>query len=150
VKIDFIAPDAADLDSFIKLMRELYAHDTISFDEAHARAALAGLLNNPAHGSAWFINADGSVAGYIVVTFGYSLEFQGVDAFLDELFISKPYRRQGIGRRAIAFAELVCKERGVRAMHLEVDRANTNAQSLYRELGFMDHDRYLLTKWFIE
>lgn len=131
----------------LDLMRELYHHDTIVFDRESARTALRQLLDNPAHGTAWLIHVDGAVAGYLVVTFGYSLEFHGVDAFLDELFILEAFRRQGIGRRAIGVAEDACRARGVSALHLEVDRANTAAQSLYRELGFIDHDRYLLTKW---
>jgi ribosomal protein S18 acetylase RimI-like enzyme len=32
-------------------------------------------------------------------------------------------------------------------LHLEVERANTAAQGVYRRAGFKDHDRYLLTKW---
>jgi ribosomal protein S18 acetylase RimI-like enzyme len=34
----------------------------------------------------------------------------------------------------------------VRALHLEVERANTEAQAFYHKAGFADHDRYLLTK----
>ena len=47
----------------------------------------------------------------------------------------------------VGFAEGVCRGRGVRALHLEVERENTRAQSIYRRAGFVDHDRYLLTKW---
>jgi diamine N-acetyltransferase len=32
-------------------------------------------------------------------------------------------------------------------MHLEVDRANTRAQEVYRKAGYKDHDRFLWTKW---
>jgi ribosomal protein S18 acetylase RimI-like enzyme len=35
----------------------------------------------------------------------------------------------------------------VRALHLEVERANTAAQGLYRKFGFADHERYLFTRW---
>ncbi len=31
-------------------------------------------------------------------------------------------------------------------LHLEVERANARAQNVYRRQGFVDHDRYLLTK----
>ncbi len=40
-----------------------------------------------------------------------------------------------------------CRELGVRALHLEVERENVEAQALYRRIGYKDHDRYLLTKW---
>ena len=46
----------------------------------------------------------------------------------------------------MAFAETQCRAVGVRALHLEVERDNTNARALYRKVGFVDHDRYLMTK----
>jgi len=36
---------------------------------------------------------------------------------------------------------------GISAVHLEVDHTNTVAQALYRKAGFVDHDRYLMTRW---
>ncbi len=142
-----LTPEMDHIDSVLELMRRLYEHDSISFDKPAARGALANLVNKAEHGIVWLMK-DGDVSvGYAVVTFGYSLEFRGVDAFLDELYISESYRGQGLGRRAIERVEKYCRARGVHALHLEVERENTDAQAVYRKLGFRDHDRYLLTKW---
>ena len=141
------AAGAADSDTLITMMRGLYEHDRIAFDEAAARAALAQLLADERFGLAHLILVGGEVAGYIVVTFGFSLEFRGRDAFVDELFVREEFRGRGAGAAALRFAEGLCRARGVRALHLEVERANTGAQALYRRAGFADHDRYLLTKW---
>ena len=46
-----------------------------------------------------------------------------------------------------SFLADVCRTEGIAALHLEVERANTIAQEVYRKQGFKDHDRYLLTKW---
>src|SRR5918997_799998 len=100
-----------------------------------------------AHALAYLLLSGGEVAGYVVITFGFSLEFRGRDAFIDELFVKDAFRGRGLGAATIRFAEGVCRGRGVRALHLEVERANTGAQSVYRRAGFKDHDRYLLTKW---
>ena len=48
---------------------------------------------------------------------------------------------------AIRFVEDACRDLGVEALHLEVERGNTRAQTVYHKAGFADHDRYLLTKW---
>jgi len=45
------------------------------------------------------------------------------------------------------FVEQRAQELGVTAIHLEVDRGNKPAQGLYRRTGYVDHDRYLMTKW---
>ncbi|NUM52856.1 MAG: GNAT family N-acetyltransferase [Candidatus Hydrogenedentes bacterium] len=147
--VDFsrLAPDSPAIDAVVYLMGRLYEHDSIPYDERAARTALEGLLADERHGAAWIMEDGGTPMGYAVVTFGYSLEFRGVDAFLDELYIEESHRGQGIARRAIELAEEFCANHGVRALHLEVERGNTGAQAVYRKLGFSDHDRYLLTKW---
>ena len=95
------------------------------------------------------IEADGGPVGYVVLTLGFSLEFHGRDAFVDEIYIRAQYRGRGIGGKALAFAEGACRSLGVRALHLEVERKNTAAQAVYRKVGFKDHDRYLMTKYVV-
>ena len=78
---------------------------------------------------------------------GFSFEFHGHDAFIDELYIEAAFRRRGYGRQAVAFVEKRAHEMGVNAIHLEVDRGNDPACELYRRAGYQDHDRFLMTKW---
>jgi diamine N-acetyltransferase len=66
--------------------------------------------------------------------------------YVNEVYIRAGYRGQGIGRQAMAFAETQCRTLGVRALHLEVERDNITAYALYRKVGFVGHDRYLMTK----
>ena len=69
--------------------------------------------------------------GYLVVAFGYSLEFRGRDAFVDELYVAPTHRGRGLGREALRVAEPCCLEAGVRALHLEVRPGNARARGLY-------------------
>jgi GNAT superfamily N-acetyltransferase len=39
--------------------------------------------------------------GYIVLTFGYSLEYLGRDAFIDEFYLRESYRGRRWGRRTL-------------------------------------------------
>lgn len=143
----FRAADPSDADVLIEMMRDFNEHERIAFDEPAVRAVLAQLFANDSYGLARLILLDGEVAGYVIIVFGFSIEFRGRDAFIDELFVKDEFRGRGVGVAALRFAEGVCRERGVRALHLEVERENMGAQSLYRRAGFIDHDRYLLTKW---
>jgi ribosomal protein S18 acetylase RimI-like enzyme len=69
-------------------------------------------------------------------------------ALLDlmELFVSPSHRGRGLGRRALEEIDEACRELGVRALHLEVEKDNFPAAELYRQRGFEDHDRRLMTK----
>lgn len=127
-------------------MRAFYVGEGYPFDERAAATALAELVRAPALGRVWLIVEGEEPVGYVALTFGYSLEFHGRDAFIDELFVRAERRGQGAGTAALRFVLDACPVLGVHALHLEVERVNTAAQALYRRLGFHDHDRYLLTR----
>jgi ribosomal protein S18 acetylase RimI-like enzyme len=142
----FTPADAPDGELLIELMREFYAIEHLEFDEVKARAALEQILRDRRFGVIHVIRVDGAAAGYLVLTFGFSLEFGGRDAFVDEIYLRENFRGRGLGKAALELAEAVCREEKIRALRLEVDRVNARAQSVYRQAGFRDHDRYLLTK----
>jgi len=136
----------SDVDTLLSLMCEYYAFDHHPFDRARAETAVRGLLQDPALGGIWLICDREAVVGYVALTFGYSLELLGRDAFVDELFLLESHRRRGWGRQAVAFIEQAARALGVRALHLEVTQHNHNANQFYRKLGFQDREHHLFTK----
>jgi diamine N-acetyltransferase len=147
MEIMFKLADNSDTETLVEFIREFHEFEHLPFDESTIRLMLPNILNNDALGRVWLIQDGSEPIGYIVLAFGYSLEFLGRDAIIDELYIRESHRGQGIGTSAIQFVEDACSSLGIQAVHLEVDRQNTAAQSLYRKVGFEDHDRYLMTKW---
>ena len=135
------------LPDLLTLMRELYAHQHMSFDEEAARAALRAVLSDESLGRIFLIHSGGHLAGYFALTFCFSLEFHGRFGLLDELYIREQCRGQGLGRRAEALATTICKDEGLAALRLEVGKDNTAAKSLYSRLGFNVEPRKLMTKW---
>jgi ribosomal protein S18 acetylase RimI-like enzyme len=127
-------------------MRRYYAADGYPFDEALARSAVARLAADSSLGRLWVVAEDGAVVGYLALTFGFSLEYGGRDAFIDEVVIDDAHRGRGHGGALLRRAEAECRGAGVRAVHLEVERGKDAALGLYRRLGFEDHDRFLLTR----
>jgi diamine N-acetyltransferase len=119
----------------------------IPFDESAARLAFRQFLSLPAFGRIWLIYDGAAPVGYIILTVGFSFEFRGHDAFIDELYIVPGQRRRGRGREAMAFVEQEAREMGIHAIHLEVESGNHPARELYRHTGYKDHQRLLMTKW---
>ena len=137
----------ADLGLLLGFMRALYDEDGSTPLRADAaEAALRRLLAEPRHGLVQVIEQGGEPAGYIVLTWGFSLEFHGRDAFIDELYIAPQHRGAGLGRDAVAWAELACREHDARAVHLEVEMDNEVAHALYRGRGFAERGLRLMTK----
>lgn len=137
----------ADVAPIVALMRGYYAEDGYSFEAVQSRHALRTLLGDDTLGRVWVLEDEEGVAGYLVVTLGYSLEYGGRDAFIDELFLAERARGRGAGRQALDLAEAWCRERGVRALHLEVEPHRDQASELYRRRGFVDRGRRLMTLW---
>jgi len=136
----------------LKMMRGLAEQEpgAYFFNEPVVREVLRKFLADASLGEAWVFCDAAAVVGYIVLTFGFSFEYHGRDAFIDELYIEPAYRRQGLGRRAMEFIAQRSRERGVEAIHLEVDEGNTAAEELYRRAGYDDQSRFLMTKWLTE
>ena len=135
--------------ALLPMMRALAEHEpgAIPFDERGARAAFRQFLSLPAFGRVWLLYESATLVGYIVLTIGFSFEFHGHDAFVDELYIVPEHRHRGYGRQALAFLEQKAREMAVTAVHLEADHGNDPAIELYRRSGYRDHERFLMTKW---
>lgn len=129
----------------VELMSEFYAESSYALDRQRAEEAFRTLLADARLGRVWLIQSEGHVVGYVVVTFGYSMEYGGRDAFIDDLFIRPAFRGKGVGTMTLDAVRTEAVELGVRALHLEVGRDNPTAQTLYRQAGFKDNDRQLLT-----
>jgi len=152
---DPVAPEfrqatVADANLLLDFMRDYYAFDGHHYDRDKARAALLTLLQDsesatPTFGIVWLILDNALPVGYIVLCFGYSLEYHGRDAFIDEFYLLASHRRRGWGKTTIAFLQAQGRLRNIRAFHLEVVRRNTTALKFYRKLGFKHHDHHLMT-----
>lgn len=136
-----------DVPALLELMREFYSGQEMKFSAAVAESCLSGLITDPKLGRVFLLYADGTLAGYCVLTFCFSLEFQGRFALLDELYVREGFRQRGISREVIAQAEEVCRQSGIKAMRLEVWVGNTIAKSVYQSCGFITEERNLMTKW---
>ncbi len=143
----FVPLTAARAREVLAWMSLLYRHEDLFFDEPRALRAVEELIANPELGGIWWIEAEGVVAGYFVLTICYSLEFGGRFGMLDEFFIAEALRGKGIGTQALAFAAEWCRGRRLEALRLEVDPRNKRGQKLYRRSGFELQERYLMTRW---
>ena len=135
-----------DLVRLLVLMEQYYKYDRHNFDHDAAKKAMRRLLADRNLGTVLLITEGRAAIGYLVLAFGYSLEFHGRDAFVDEFFLLEKYRGKGIGNAALKHAQRTAEKHGVMALHLEVTRHNSRVVNFYRREGFVDHNRYLMTK----
>src|SRR5665213_157472 len=124
----------ADRDRLLPMMQDFYAAQLLSFTPA-VIAAAANLLATPTLGHISLIRDGGEIVGYLVLTFGYSLERAGLTALLDELYVLPSHRNRGYGTAALHHAIASTTAAHCLSLHIEVDHANTAAHALYARLG---------------
>ena len=87
------------------------------------------LTDNPA-ARCWVAELDGKVVAMIVVWLIVD------EAHVATLATHPEYRRQGIGRRLLAYALSQMMQDGARSSFLEVRASNLPAQEMYRKFGY--------------
>jgi ribosomal protein S18 acetylase RimI-like enzyme len=147
VAIRFEPATSSDLQTLLQLMRQLQEDDPWEepFDLGALSSNLQTLLDDPIYGFACLVWNGQEAIGYMVICFDYSLEYRGKGAWVDELFVSKENRGQGIGTQLLDLAEDASRKAGAKVLHLEVNHGNP-AIELYRKRGFVQHQRFLMTK----
>ena len=136
-----IAALTADrIDEALGMMERFYAEMGLEFVGERARGALEGL---PEFGGWWFIEMEGRTVGYFVLTIGFSLEFGGRFALLDEFFVESEWRGKGLG--AAAMEQILGEATAMRvgAVHLEADG---HVREFYRRSGFAARGREMMTR----
>jgi ribosomal protein S18 acetylase RimI-like enzyme len=137
----------ADLTLLLPMVNALQVHERLPAPGAEVEKALHDLLADDRFGCVLVAEQGGRPVGYTVLGFGYSLEFHGRDAFVDELYVAEEARGAGIGNLLLDAAEVACRARGIKALHLESGHGNPRATGLYERRGFKAHERHLMTKW---
>ena len=77
--------------------------------------------------------SENKIVGYC----GVFLPAPGVEADILTVAVLPEYRRQGIAREFMRQIEEWAKERGASAMMLEVEKSNSAAVELYKNLGYL-------------
>ena len=136
-----------DVPLLTDMMGEFYAEDGFPFDPGRAREAFAGLIGMPAYGSVLLILRDGKPAGYIVLTYSYAMEFYGRDGFIDDFYIRKDFRCQGLGKQVLAAVEGRVRQEGIQVLFLEAhDTLKPHLLDFYAAAGFEKRPCRLMRK----
>ena len=140
--IHLAGPD--DAARLLPLIAAFHTEYGLERDDAQRAAALAPLLEGSPLGAAWLFGPAKAPTGYTIITFGWSMEMGGMDAFVDELYIRPTVRKRGIASEVLLAISSSLADVGVKALHLEVDREDEATQRLYTRAHFKLRERYSL------
>ncbi|MCB9281385.1 MAG: GNAT family N-acetyltransferase [Lewinellaceae bacterium] len=147
MSLEFRLAGPEDIEQILDMMEDFYAIDLYPFNREETRINVEKFIADPGLGRLWLVSTPEAVAGYAVLTFGYSFEFKGRDAFVDELYVVPEQRSKGLGAVILDYVLDQARAAGIKAVHLEVEKHNEKANRLYRSRQFEAHKRALMTKW---
>ncbi len=125
-----------DHTTLLKLVIAYYRFDKIPFNRASLSKGLDTLLRNLSAGQAWLMENHKRTLGYALLTYNFDLEYGGIEGMLTDLYVEKRHRNSGIGSLALYEIEDFCRERGIRAIEVQVLQHNKAAETFYRKAGF--------------
>ena len=102
-------------------------------DDETLRVGVRRLMDG---GDAEFFLVGEPPVGIAVARFRWSLMFQCDDAYLEDLYVRAPHRRQGYGRALLEAVFARTRERGGVYIELGASAADAEAVAFYDALGF--------------
>ena len=129
-----------DIEIILKLMKEYFQHDSIDWN-ANIPKGLKKLLQNKQLGQVWLIDVDKKSVGYLILTFGFDLEFGGAGGLITDLYVQEDFRGQGLGEVALEACQSFCQKKKIKVLELQVEKSNKKAQRFYQKYGFTAHER---------
>ncbi len=146
LKMKYIEPRLSDIAICMAMIKDFYSIDNYPFEEVKVKRCFEEILRNKELGRFWMLSDEDKIIGYLILCFGYSFEYGGKDAFIDEFYLIPEARGKGLGTQALKSLRVHAKKLNVKAIHLEVENTNKIGNKLYKKLGFKGNDRSLLTQ----
>ena len=136
----------ADLEALLGLLASFSEEAGTNFGREHLLAGLEPMLNNQDLGLVFVSEIDSVLVGYAVIGWGWGIESGGKEALIDEVFVSKNHRNQGIGAKMLTEVMVQPGMHVTKAVFLETEAQNPNSRKLYQNLGFETEDSVWMRK----
>ncbi|CAH0533387.1 hypothetical protein VST7929_01253 [Vibrio stylophorae] len=143
------APDEAAIPLLKTLIQELYDHEVMAQTAEGTFSAVEALLANPQLGHIWMIQIDDPTrglitVGHVAIAYSFSIEHGGKVAYMDQLYLRKEWRNQGIGQYILPRIERFIHQQGASVLLLETNIGNGDARRFYERHGYVARRQFCL------
>ncbi len=114
----------------------LYQHDDKVDSLIHIEDGVKNVFRYPHLVTPYFIKQGMEKLGYVLLTRYHSIEKGGLIFFIDEFYIERSSRRQGVGRVILKQIEVIARGEGMKAISVHVGPFNEGAKSFFEGQGF--------------
>lgn len=123
-------------EEYMEMSKEFYSSSAVSSSvpQQHFEDTFRLAIENSPFVDGYMFYSDDVVAGYALLSIGYSNEVGGMEIWIEEIFTVTSHRGLGIGNSFFEFVESNYKD--VKRIRLEVTKNNKKAIELYKKNGY--------------
>jgi ribosomal protein S18 acetylase RimI-like enzyme len=123
------------------LLRAQLAEHDIPLSAAGITRAVAEIFIRPERGAILLAKCGATSIGMAFLTYSWTPEIGGLNAWLEELYVLPAHRGHGVGTQLVQAALAHARAHGCAAVDLEVEHSHARAANLYSRLGFNELPR---------
>lgn len=126
----------SDVITLFQLIQGLAEYEKLSHAViGNAEALKVHLFGSPKYVDAIIAEIDGQAVGFAIFFHNYSTFLTKPGIYLEDIFVSPEYRRQGIGKALLTKVAQIAVERDCGRLEWSVLDWNVSAQEFYRNMG---------------
>jgi GNAT superfamily N-acetyltransferase len=135
----------SDAEAIASLVKAYWQFEHIEgFDRSGTISLLNNFLKHENLGKCWVAEIDGDLKGYLLIVYVFSLEFGGLMAEIDELFVMQESRSSQIGAALLNAATQSLAQNGFAQLQLQIGLNNDRGKHFYERHGFEPLSGYAL------
>lgn len=151
MKIKFRPFTSSDRNEFFRMVKKFYAPPATLHTPPDdvMLSCFDASLEIPETVKGIMFEADGTAAGYAIVSMKFETEVGGIAAWIEELYVEDDFRNKGIGKEFFEYLQNELHGK-IKRIRLEVGEDNLGAIKLYHNLGFefLEYKQMVLDKDF--
>jgi GNAT superfamily N-acetyltransferase len=125
-----------DTDAIFALIQELAHYEKLAHQVTGTPQALAEhLFGTPTYAEAIVAESQGKLIGFALFFKNYSTFLTKPGLYLEDLYVQKAYRGQGIGKALLTAVAQIAQERGYGRLEWSVLDWNETAIAFYQKMG---------------
>ena len=122
--------------ALLTLMERCHTERALPPDQDHLTAVIAPLLDGSPLGAIWTVGPARAPLGYVMVTFGWSIDHGGMIGWIADVYVRPSVRRRGIGTEVVHAVALSLRQAGVKALHAAIPEGAADAERFCQRVGF--------------
>ena len=124
-----------DIDVICELVRELASYEKMSDQVTFTNEIFADSIFNKNHAKALVCESEGRVVGYAIYFYTFST-FLGLGGiYLEDIYVKKEFRDQGIGKAFFKFLAQICKDENLKRLEWCCLNWNEPSIKFYESMG---------------